>query len=268
MTVVNWDEMWKAKLLSTYRVDLCQTSYWDKCAVGFNQKTTRMQNMTKNQLDRIPLQPEYTVLDIGAGTGRLTIPIAKQVKQVTALEPSEMMLCLLKSNAEKENIQNIVPINSSIQQLTVNENIFPHDVVVASFSLFMTDLSQTLQKLDALATKGVYLFSSASRWINEDLQKIIHGETLPFTSGDYIYLYNILNELGILANVDVWNFEGKRYYNSLNDAVSHFMETYRIATNNQEKLRKYLKQTLIMDNGKLLFKQQKKAAAIWWTKTK
>ena len=40
-----------------------------------------------------------------------------------------------------------------------------------------------------------------------------------------------------------------------------------IEDENQEKLRRYLKQTLIMDNGNLLFKQQKKAAAIWWTKT-
>ena len=140
MAVINWNELWKTKLLSTYRVKLCETSYWDKCAVGFNQKTTRMQNMTQNQLDRIKLLPEYTVLDVGAGTGRLTIPIAKKVKQVTAVEPSPKMLSLLKSNAEKEQIHNIVPLNLSCEQITVNENVFPHDVVVASFSLFMNDL--------------------------------------------------------------------------------------------------------------------------------
>ncbi|MFZ7137629.1 MAG: class I SAM-dependent methyltransferase [archaeon] len=267
MTVVNWDELWKTKLLSTYRVDLTETNYWDKCAEGFNKKTTHMQNMTKNQLERIKLLPEYTVIDIGAGTGRLTIPLAKRVKQITAIEPSPIMLSLLKSNAEKQNIQNIVPINLTCQQLKVNENIFPHDVVVASFSLFMNDLSKTLQKIDALATKAVYLFSSASRWLNEDLQQIIHGDKLAVTCGDYIYMYNILHDLGILANVDVWNFEGKQYYASLDDAVSHFMETYRIAASRKEELRVYFKRMLINENGSLLFKQQKKAALIWWTKT-
>ncbi len=267
MAVINWNELWKTKLLSTYRVKLCETSYWDKCAVGFNQKTTRMQNMTQNQLDRIKLLPEYTVLDVGAGTGRLTIPIAKKVKQVTAVEPSPKMLSLLKSNAEKEQMHNIVPLNLSCEQITVNENVFPHDVVVASFSLFMNDLSNTLQKIDALATKGVYLFSSASRWINEELQQIIHGDKLAFTCGDYIYIYNMLHDLGILANVDVWNYQGKQYYTSLDNAVSHFMETYRIASNRKDELRAYLKQMLITEDGNLLFKQQKKAALIWWKKT-
>ncbi|MDG6223862.1 MAG: class I SAM-dependent methyltransferase [Candidatus Bathyarchaeota archaeon] len=267
MAVINWDELWKTKLLSTYRIKLCQTSYWDKCAVSFNQKTIQMQDLTKSQLDRINLRPEYTVIDIGAGTGRLTIPLAKQVKQVTAVEPSTSMLSLLKSNAEKANIQNIVPLNISCEQITVNENLFPHDVVVASFSLFMSNLSKTLQKLDSLATKNVYLFSSASRWISEELQKIISGEPLPFTCGDYIYIYNILHELGILANVEVWNFESKQYFTDLNAAVARFMETYRIATNHEEDLKSYLRKILTIENGNLLLKQQKKAAVIWWTKT-
>jgi len=266
MGLIKWDELWKFKLLTSHRIELGNTSYWDKRATGFNENMAQMQDLTKNQLDRMQLLPEYTVLDIGAGTGRLTIPVAKRVKQVTAVEPSANMFALLKSNAKKENIHNIVPINSSCEELNASNGVHPHDVVLASFSLFMVDIANALQKMNALANKRVYLFSSASKWISEELQKIVYDDTMPFTSGDYIYVYNILHDLGILANVEIWNFESNQCFVDLDAAVSNFMENYRILPNKESDLRTHLNELLAEENGKLWLKRKRKAAMIWWTK--
>jgi ubiquinone/menaquinone biosynthesis C-methylase UbiE len=265
--LINWADLWKFRLAATHRNGLGTSDYWDKFATCFNEKMVHMQDLTNAQLCKMQLLPEHTLLDIGAGTGRLTIPIAKRVKQVTAVEPSANMFALLKSNVEKENLHNIVPVNSSCEELNIDNGVYPHDVVIASFSLFMADISNALQKMNALAKKRVYLFSSASMWMSEELQKIIYGNILPFKSGDYIYVYNILHDLGILANVEVWNFKSIQCFTDLDEAVSKFTEPHKISPSKEAELRTHLHELLVKENGKLWLKSERKAAVIWWTKT-
>ncbi|MGB9915700.1 MAG: class I SAM-dependent methyltransferase [Candidatus Bathyarchaeales archaeon] len=266
MCAINWEEMWRIMLLDTYRTEIYKTSYWDKHANEFNENMVYMGDLTKSQLDKLPLLPEYTVLDVGAGPGRLTIPVAKRVKQVIALEPSKNMLELLKANARKESIKNIHYINSSLEDLHDYDYNSLCDVVIASFSLFMVDIKKALVKIDSLAKKGVYLFLSASKWMADELQKIIYGETV-FIWPDYIYIYNILHNLGIFANVEVWSYDSTKSYQSIDDAVSNFMELYHIPAKKEGKLREYLDRILVENKGKLWLSRKMKVAMIWWTKT-
>lgn len=265
MCQMSWGEMWRMMLLDTYRAEICKTSYWDKHASEFNENMAYMDDLTKSQLDNLPLLPEYTVLDVGAGTGRLTIPLANRVKQVIALEPSKNMLELLKANAQKRNLTNIHYINSSLEDLQAYDYIGLCDVVIASFSLFMPDVEAALLKIDALAKKGVYLFLSASKWMTEELQQIIYGETV-FNWPDYIYIYNILHDLGILANVEVWSYTSTKSFSSINDSVSQFMELHHISPEKEGKLREYMHQVLVEADGKFWLRRKMKVAMIWWTK--
>jgi FkbM family methyltransferase len=258
--------LWKFNLATAYRNRLCKTSYWNKRAVGFNENTVLMEDLTRTQLERMFLLPENTVLEIGAGTGRLTIPMARMVKHVTAVEPSPIMISFLESNSKKQKISNITPLTCSCEDLDTKNIIKSHDIVVASFSLFMTDIKTALKKLDSLATKRVHLFLSASKWINDELQEIIYGENLPFMCGDYIYVYNILHDLGILANVEIWNHQATQRYDDLDTAVTQFMDNYRILSAKEDELRNYLRKKLVEENGKLWLRRNRKVAMVWWTK--
>lgn len=264
--VVNWSELRKFTLLSTHRIELCKTSYWDKHAVSCNENMAQLNELTETQLNKLQLLPDHTVLDIGAGSGRITIPIAKRAKQVTAVEPAGNMLTLLKANAQKEQTTNILYVNKSWDELALGIDVLPHDVVVASLSLFMVDIESALLKMDAAAKSGVYLFLSASKWMDEEMQNIIYGHSIPSDS-DYIYIYNILHDLGILANVEIWNYESKQSYSGLDDAVSKFTELYSILPAKEGELREYLRQILVEEKGKVWLKRKRKMAMIWWTKT-
>lgn len=55
--------------------------------------------------------PEGKVLDLGAGTGRLAIPLAKQGYQVIAVEKSNAMVDVFRSKCTEENLD--IPIHSS-----------------------------------------------------------------------------------------------------------------------------------------------------------
>jgi ubiquinone/menaquinone biosynthesis C-methylase UbiE len=263
--MVNWAEMRKSALIRTHRIEACTTNYWDKCAGNFNENVAYMSDLTKNQLSRLKLQSQYNVLDVGAGTGRITIPVAKLVKHVTALEPSQKMLALLKENAEKENVTNITCVNNSLENLIVGDRVSAYDVVIASFCLFMVDIEKELAKMDALAKKHVYLFLSASKWMEKDFQNIIYGDSIP-ADLDYIYVYNILHDLGILANVDIWDYDSVHSYQDLDEAASKFVEQYHILSEKEGALREHLRQILVKDKGKLWLNRKRKTAMIWWTK--
>ena len=200
------------------------------------------------------------VLDVGAGTGRMTLPIAKRVKYVTALEPSEKALTELRKNARKQQIFNICYIKETLEELEITTS---YDLVVASFSLFMFDIKNALLKMNALASRGVYLFMSASPWQDEELQRAVDGNISSWS--DFIFIYNILYDAGITANVDIWDYEFKQSYTDLESAVSRLSQTRHIPSSKSEKLREYLRAKLIEENGKLWYNRKRKAAMIWWT---
>jgi len=253
-------------LHSTKRIECCNASYWDKQAERYNESIARMNNLTRTQLNRLPLLPQYTVLDVGAGTGRITISMAKCVKHVTALEPSEKMLSILKVTAEKEGVSNIQCINKSLEDCDVGAGVVSFDAVVASFSLFMVDMENALIKMDNLARKSVHLFLSASQWMDKDLQKLAYDGEIPVCS-DYIYVYNILNDSGIQANVEIWDVISSESFSSLEDAAQKYASSYRIPFNKTSELKKYLRRNLTVDNEKLVSNSKRKIAMIWWTKT-
>jgi SAM-dependent methyltransferase len=53
------------------------------------------------------VRPEDVVLDIGAGGGRYTLPLALATREVIALDPSEGMLNVLRSGREEHHIDNV-----------------------------------------------------------------------------------------------------------------------------------------------------------------
>lgn len=265
--VVNWSENRKSMLLSTHRIKSCNPNYWDKCAVDFNDNTAHMHELTTDQINRLPLTTEHTVLEIGAGTGRITIPVAQRVKQVTAVEPSARMLAFLRANAEKEHVHNISYIHKPWEELN-EAAVSPHDFVIASFSFFMVDVAKELVKMNTLANERVYLFLSASNWMDKEIQTVVYDDVCPMVLADHIYIYNILNELGITANIEVWNYASSQQYRDLDDAVSKVMGLYSAPPKKEPQMREYLRKILVADDeGWLWLKQTKKVAMIWWAKT-
>lgn len=55
----------------------------------------------------IPLEPGWTVMDFGCGTGLLALPLARQVHRVTGADGSRGMLEVLMEKAQASGIQNL-----------------------------------------------------------------------------------------------------------------------------------------------------------------
>jgi len=250
-------------LRKTRRMELCRPAFWDRQAAEFDGDTALMKDLTDGQMERIRLSPEWAVLDAGAGTGRLTIPLARRVRTVHALDPSPAMLDLLKTRAAKEGLDNIRCLAKPLEKLA-GKDLDGVDVAIASFSLFMIDIEKALRTLDGIAAESVYLFLSASRSKDDDLLDIIGRTASPWP--DCVYVENILREMGIPARRDIWPYIIRQRYGSIEDAVARMTVSYGIPPENGGRLEAYLRKKLTEEAGTLTLTSVRKAAVLWWTK--
>ena len=271
--IIDWNELWKLMRMSspsrrTLKED--EGSLNEKQAKQCNESMMRSKSKkrTEMEISKLELNPEYAVLDIGSGPGRLAIPIAKQVKTVTAIDQSKDMLAYLQESMEREGVENITCINKRWEDIELGVDIEPHDVVLAAHSLGMLDMQEALAKMDAAAKRYVYLSTAAGRWLDEGFWKAIYGEKQPagWLRTDYIHLCNILHDMEMYANVEIWDSELELQYDSLDDAVNRWKETYDIPPEKESILRDYLSKMLVEeeDDGTLCFKRKSKSAVIWW----
>lgn len=232
-----------------------------------NENKELMATLTGQQLSKLKLKPQDTLLEVGSGSGRLTIPLAKTVKRVTVVEPSRNMMLHLQRNAENEGIYNIDYINKRWEDVEVGKDVARHDVVLASFSLLMVDLESALAKMDSAAKRAVYLFLSAECWMPLEIQYLVYGEPLTTNLSDHIIAFNLLNSMGISANVEIINYTLKRCFRTFDEAVNEFSNTYNVPTSKIDALKDHLQTILVKDAGKLWHIRNRKVAMIWWTKT-
>jgi ubiquinone/menaquinone biosynthesis C-methylase UbiE len=262
----NWVGLWQMMLMSEGRYEAFNKKYWETHVNNFVLNTTQMADLTKKQLDRLQISPDSSVLEVGSGTGRITIPIAKRTKRVTAVEPTQGMLRLLKENAQRENITNIDFIDKSWEEVVVGKDVPIHDIAFASFSLFMKDIEMGLRNLNAVAKKRVYIFTLASKWVEDDIQKLVYGDVTPLEVPDYLYLYHILHDLGILANIDICEYDYDRCFASPEACLIWFLDNYNVPAKKVDAAKEYLRGVIIEKDEKFWFKRNQKMAMIWWDK--
>ena len=266
---IDWNKMWTEAMENASwkkrRGDM--TEFWDKRARRFSQ-SIKDNDRPAQIISKLDIDPSCTVLDIGAGPGTLTIPLAKTVEHVTVVEPSGGMLTCLKENAANEGLENITCINKKWEDVHPGEDLDEYDVVIASYSLSMVDIKAALLKMDKVARRSVHLFTFTGdrMWDYTELWPRLYGEK--YQAGpDYIYLYNILYQIGIRADVEISTTEHKQRFSNLEEAVEQWKESLDISTPEAEDvIRSHLTAKLIREDGSLWSKNTMKAVSICWRK--
>jgi Methylase involved in ubiquinone/menaquinone biosynthesis len=261
--MVDWVNLRQNVLNAAHRTKFYDVGYWDKEAGAVNKNVAKLADLTEYQVKMLPLSPEVNVLDVGAGTGRMTLPIAKKVRHVTALEPSENMLGILQENARQQQLFNINYINKPLEEIG---SVSSYDLVVASYSLFMYDLEKALLTMNQLASKSVYLFMSASPWIDEGIQTAVYES--PNLWSDFILTYNILHYVGIVANAEICTYTFEECYPSVEDATESFIQKYSLPLEKRRNLTEHLRANLVEEYGGFYYKRKMKVATIWWNTNK
>lgn len=129
-------------------------------------------------------QPGDTWLDVGAGAGRHTIPLASRVKHVIAVEPSAAMRTALATTAAEANLRNVEVVD--LRWPPAEERDVPvADVVLAANVLYdIEDLDRFLTALERHTRRRcvVILGDQSPSSMLADVWPTVHGEpqaTLP-----------------------------------------------------------------------------------------
>jgi len=178
------------------REEVASDDFWRPVAHKFvpPKKSESAPDDTVQRLAEL-ITPEETVLDVGAGGGRIAIPLAEYSSHVTAVEPSEGMREQLVGTVEAWRVKNLSVIASRWEETVVE----PHDLVVCAHVVYtVRAIEGYIRKLSKNARKSVALISFArpATAIYLPLWSRVHGEerielpTLP-------QIESLLSEMGI-----------------------------------------------------------------------
>jgi len=203
-----------------------------------------------------------TVLDIGAGSGRWTVPLAARAKSVTAVEPSTEMLDVLRDNMKSAKA-NIRIVQSSWEDAKVEV----HDVAVCAHSMYSSpDLAAFVHKMERHARKTCYL---AVRLLPVDgviskLHNIIYGS--PHDSANAIIAYNALYSLGIYANVFVEHDIYRWTNNTLEEAFIRAKRHLHMESNHEfdTLIRNTLEKHLVPSEKGYTWPDGMRSALLYW----
>ena len=170
------------------------SDHWQSLADQFRGDPYRPDDpLVEFLADRI--EPHQTLLDVGAGAGRLALPLALRCRRVVAVEPSPSMASALLEDAERHGISNVSLVQAKWEEARVESE----DVVLCVHVLYVVrDIQSFLRKLEAHAQEQVWavLFPEPPQRRIYPLWQRVHGEKrlwLPSLP----QLKDVLKEMGV-----------------------------------------------------------------------
>jgi SAM-dependent methyltransferase len=270
---IDWNRVWKQKMRANHqcRGVRCDQIWPDRSSARRYLTTSgkRSDGHVAQTLAALPIESSSRILDIGAGPGVLAVPAARRAAHVTAVEPSPGMMAVLREYMAGEGVENITCVQKRWEEVSVDGDLrAPYEVVVASMSLGMADIREAVRKMEAAASRYVFLTWGAGRmgWeaLPTELWPLLFNK--PYCPGPKSdVLFNLLYQMGIYPNVAVFQSDNPPRFGSMEAAVSDVARKYRLDTPRQlAAVRDYLERTLVRDNGSLVLEGRSTFMLFWW----
>ncbi len=269
---MDWNAAWKELYIRNVscRGKGCAGN-WESLerARSFLQQSRENPERIRDVITSLPVGPGSKVLDIGAGPGTLAVPLAGKAAHVTAVEPAFGMAEVMSEYSVEEGVSNLSIVRKRWEDVDPAAHLDGrYDIVVASYSLGMEDITGAIRKMCSVSSRWVYIFwfAGMTTWEQAmtDLWPALHGETFMLGPKADI-LYGVLHSMGIYPHVETLNSRHARRFADLDAAVEEFREQYRITTPRQEDiLRDYLSRTLTGDGNGLLLSGTTTRVKLYW----
>ena len=263
---IDWNRVWQARN-SRRTSSKRDTGFWDTRAASFSGDRGNF-GYADRFLSIMQPEPHWTVLDMGCGGGTLAIPLAKRVSSVTAVDISKEMLARVRARCEDEGITNVRTLEGRWEDDWTRAGIGISDVAIASRSMVVRDLRSALFKLDRAARRRVYVATIVGDGPFD--RRLFEAIGRPLDTGcDYIYNYNMLYQMGILANVAFIEESRRKTYESFEEAYASVQWMFgALSPAEEERLRTYIREDILFADGSWQFSHDLvvRWAVMWWEK--
>lgn len=261
-----WRRLVRARLAETTAL----SGSADLGAAFWDPRARRFAKLTAGTADADPLlarvqrvaTTDSTVLDVGCGPGRFALALAPGVLRVVGVDPSPVMLTLLRRQARREGLANVTTVAGRWQDVDVE----PVDVGLCSYVLpLIEDATGFLAKLHSACRHHVFVYLSAMSTdaVFDPFWRHFHGK--PRSPGPtYLDAVAVLAELGIRADVEVVELPVRTRFKSVAAAARDYRENLLVTDSPEvrKELRALLSQWLVPSDGSLRPPLQTTPAAI------
>jgi 2-polyprenyl-3-methyl-5-hydroxy-6-metoxy-1,4-benzoquinol methylase len=112
--------------------------------------------IAENLLKRIPVKPEMTALDFGAGTGILSFMLANRFASITMMDTASGMVSVMQEKVAEEGATNLKPVHFDLVQEAHHLETF--DVVFTQMVLHhIPDIDGILSRFHTVLRPGGYV---------------------------------------------------------------------------------------------------------------
>lgn len=266
-----FDEIWKKGAADLAKLK----KHWDIRADEFNSYRSHTVELRSKKIMDYLVQKDITidgmdVLDIGCGSGQISLEFAKRAKSVTAIDISTRMIDYAVTNAQAAGITNArfseLPWeNADLQALNWCGKF---DLVLAIMTPAV-DSRQSLEKMTA-ASKG-YCFMSGYLERNEKVkaeieQTVLHRKPQNTDHGRAIYCsFNILWLHGIHPEI-TYHYLERENDRTVEEAYTYYCSQLEmrnpLSEDDRQAIQTYLEK--IAFNGRVRDTFQSKTAWLFW----
>ena len=175
---------------------------------------------------------EDTLIDVGAGGGRLALPLALRCRRVVAVEPSPSMCAVLRETADEYGIANVTVVESD----WLNAAVERADVVLCSHVVYtIQDIGAFVRKLEESAGRLVLVvvFQAPPQSQTYPLWEQVHGTPrLPLPS--LPEFEEVLAELGVRPAIDPLPGQTPRGFDSVEEARDQLVRRLYVSPGSRE----------------------------------
>jgi 2-polyprenyl-3-methyl-5-hydroxy-6-metoxy-1,4-benzoquinol methylase len=271
--LTDWNSLWrelveiKANSRKHKYEGGAQADIWTDRAIEYREGVKRRWARPDSSREFIisQMDPELTVLDIGAGTGSWSILLSRHAKHVTAVEPSVSMIKVMNESLTAESITNVSIVQGSWPDVSVE----PHDFSLCSHAMYACpDLAAFILKMTACTRRMCFLLLRAPSIDGVRAEAAQHIWGQPLDSPNFTIAYNILLKLGIYANVQMENtgLWKPRTSSGLSEAFNDLKRFLGLGESieHDDYLRDLLRRRLVWQDGKYVWPKEVRSALVYW----
>jgi len=250
----HWNEMVRAEheQSDSMRKENPPADSWSNFAQQFRADPRRTDDPLVNHLRQV-VTSEQVVLDVGAGGGRLALPMALEAKKVIAVEPSPSMCRVLREVADEFDVWNVEVLEADWLEAEVPVA----DLAICCHVLYVIrDIEAFVRKLEKHAKRViVVVYQAPPQSQIYPLWEPVHG--VPRLSLPSLPEFlEVLNQLDVKPEIEVIHTERNRGFDSMEIAKEQIARRLYVIsdTPEMERLEALLPQVLEEKDGSFSIK--------------